>query len=301
MPATDYSINLKRDLLHLVTQHQLPCCRQAFLIGLCRGPRRRPFVKTRISLKRLLLGYLQKGPGGTDSVRSVKGRILIRKTDQLVLRQKFVDRIGRCNEASSVKHCQIAFLQGLFFSRGYIQNPGQGYHLEYRLRGRWLISAFKKITGNLKVRFAQYQNGSDRCFYLKSGRRIIRLLNLLGLFEKSLELSDLTATRSILSMVNRQVNFETANINRLIDAAEEAIGQIHDLLSYHDQEIWSENLRQLSLVRLKFPHDSLEALGKRFDPPLSKSAVNHRLRRIKNLHARFFPGQPEITLPEDDD
>lgn len=169
------------------------------------------------------------------------------------------------------------------------------------MRGRWLIAAFKKIVGNFKVKFGQYQNGKDTCFYLKSGRRITKLLNRLGLFERSLELSDLTATRSILSMVNRQVNFETANINRLIGAAEESIRQIRELLDYHDQEIWTENLRQLSMMRLKFPHDSLESLGKHFDPPLSKSAVNHRLRRIKTLYNRLFPGQPEIMSVEDDE
>lgn len=300
LPA-DYSLNLKLDIMVLVEQHQLPCCRQSFLLGLCCGERLSPYVKARNSLKKPMLSYLQKITGRSGSVRWKNGQIDLKNTDQLVLRQKFVERMARASPTSSVKHCQVAFLQGLFISRGYIQNPSRGYHLEYRLRGRWLLAAFKKITACLKVKFAQYRNGRDVCFYVKSGRRIVRLLNKLGLFEKSLELSDLTATRSILSMVNRQVNFETANINRLIDAAEESIRQIHDLLDYHDQEIWAESLRQLSLMRLKFPHDSLENLGKRFDPPLSKSAVNHRLRRVKSMHARFFPGQHRKESFEDDD
>lgn len=301
MASVDYSISLKRDIIVLASQHQLPCCRQSFLLGLCRGPRKKPFVKVRSSVKRLLAAYLQQNGESDFALRITRGHILLKGVDQLTLRQKFVERNRRTSEQAAIMHCQLAFLQGLFVSRGYIQNPGSGYHLEYRLRGRWLIIAFRKIVSQLKLKFGVYKNGFDTCFYMKSGKRIIKLLNRLGLFDKSLELSDLTATRSILSMVNRQVNFETANINRLIGAAEESIAQINALLNYEDQDIWTENLRQLSMVRLKFPHDSLENLGKRFDPPLSKSAVNHRLRRIKALHSKIFPGQPGVSNHEDDD
>jgi len=284
--TADYSVRLKRDILQLALQ-QLPCCQESFILGMCRGKNKEPFIRVRRPLKgsmkrffrqqkRILLEYTQQ-------------KLNIKNTDQLTMREKFVERVRRTSAPGSSKHCQIAFLRGLFVAAGYIQNPGKGYHFEFRLRGRWMAAAFKRTTQQLKLRFSFYQNGSDLCCYMKSGRRIAKLLNQLGLFEKALELSDLTATRKLLSMVNRQVNFETANINRVISAAEESITQIETLLGYHDQEIWTESLRQLSLMRLKFPHDSLETLGKRFDPPLSKSAVNHRLRRVKTLFKRTFP------------
>lgn len=288
MAGADYGVNLKREIIS-VAQQQLPCCLQSFFTGLLRGSANQPQIKVRRPLHRPLQVFLRQVLPADTTIEFGGTEIMVEKNfDQLELRQKLVERIRRTSDSSSGKHCQRAFLQGLFVARGYIQNPGRGYHLEFRLPGHWLPAAFKTVCRQLQIRFSNYTTDKGYCFYLKSSRRIIRFLNLLGLFEKSLELSDLKATRSLLSMVNRQVNFETANINRLIGAAEESINQIKELLVFEDQEIWTESLRQLALIRLKYPHDSLEALGLRFDPPLSKSAVNHRLRRIKSLHTRIF-------------
>lgn len=288
----EYSIRLKRDILQLAAQ-QLPCCQESFILGMCRGRKLEPFVKTRPAFQGSMRRFFKAQKKVNYSVH--RNRVLIKNTDQLSLRERFIDRIKRTGATGSSKHCQIAFLRGLFVAGGYIQNPGAGYHFEFRIRGKWLAAAFRKVVKQLRQKFGYYQNGTDSCFYMKSGRRIVKLLNQLGLFEKALELSDLTATRHLLSMVNRQVNFETANINRVISAAEESIAQIKALLEHHDQDIWTENLRQLSLMRLKFPHDSIETLGKRFDPPLSKSAVNHRLRRIKSLFVKVFPPKECIS------
>lgn len=289
MTDSGYGKELKREILAAAHQ-QLPCCLQSFFAGLLRGSANQPQIKVRQSLHRHLQIFLRHVLPQSASIEGGGTEILLDTNfDQLVLRQKLLDRIRRTSDAASGKHCQRAFLLGLFISRGYIQNPGRGYHLEFRLPGRWLPAMFKIVCRQLRIRFGEYKTETGACcFYLKSIRRIIKFLNLLGLFEKSLELSDLKATRSLLSMVNRQVNFETANINRLIDAAEESITQIERLFAYDDQEIWTESLRQLALMRLKHPHDSLVVLGQRFEPTLSKSAVNHRLRRIKGLHARVF-------------
>ncbi|OGK08081.1 MAG: DNA-binding protein WhiA [Candidatus Riflebacteria bacterium GWC2_50_8] len=295
MAGVDYGATLKREIFSIARQH-MPCCLQSFLAGLLRGSAHQPQIKVRRSLHRHLQLFLQEVLPPDATIEGGGTEILVEKNfDQLELRQKLVERIKRMDGSASGKHCQRAFLHGLFISRGYIQNPGRGYHLEFRLPGRWLPVAFRTVCRQLRMRFAEYKTEAGTCFYLKSIRRIIKFLNRLGLFEKSLELSDLKATRSLLSMVNRQVNFETANINRLIDAAEESINQIRELLTFEDQEFWTESLRQLSMMRLKYPHDSIEALGQRFEPPLSKSAVNHRLRRIKSLHAKVFGKNQQKT------
>lgn len=296
MSAVEYTLNAKRELLGTAGAGHLPCCRQSFLVGLFQGPRIGPFVKTRRSLRRLAGKYLRTVFSAEGAILIDGSRLLVPGVDQLVLREKFVERIGRTSDTESGKHCILAFLQGLFVSCGYIQHPGRGYHLEFRIGGRWLAAAFRKATNLLRVRFGHYKNGQHICFYMKSGRRIIKFLNLLGLFDKALEFADLRATRSILSMVNRQVNFETANINRLIDAAEQSIAHIKELLEFEDQEIWTESLHQMAQMRMKFPHDSIENLGRRFEPPLTKSAVNHRLRRIKALHTRIFKGNETVQL-----
>lgn len=289
MSNVDFNIGLKREVFSVARQ-QLPCCRQSFLAGLLRGTAHKPQIKVRRALHRDLQDFLRQIlPEDAEIERGATEVVVDDSFDQLSLRKKLLERLRRTSDEASGKHCQKAFLHGLFIARGYIQNPGRGYHLEFRLPGRWLPAIFRLISRQLRIKFGEYRTEvGSTCFYLKSVRRMIRFLNLLGLFDKALELSDLKATRRLLSMVNRQVNFETANINRLIGAAEESISQIERLLAYEDQEIWTDSLRQLAMMRLKFPHDSLELLGKRFVPALSKSAVNHRLRRIKSLYARLF-------------
>ena len=291
----DYAIGIKKELLHAIAANEMQCCRQSFLAGILQGARQKPFVKARLRLRKSLLRCLANMLPADQTFATAGARILLPGLDQLLLRRKFVDRIRITSNSESASHCLVAFIQAMFIAYGYIQNPDRGYHLEFRLQGKWLIAAFKKITARLRIRFCVYRHEQYQSFYLKSGRRITRLLNLLGLFDRSLEFADLRATRSLLSMVNRQVNSETANINRLISAAESSINHISELLAHEDQEIWTESLHQLAQMRLKFPHDSIEALGRRFEPPLSKSAVNHRLRRIKALHTRVFG----LAGPED--
>ncbi len=286
----DYTLGIKNELLQAVVANELPCCRQSFIAGLLRGSRHRPHVRVRLKLRARMCRCLQNLLPN-QLIETAGTWIFLPGLDLGYLRQKFVDRIRIISDSKSARHCLIAFMQGLFVAHGYVQKPDRGYHLEFRLRGRWPVAAFRKISTLLKQKFGWYEHEKQQSFYMKSGRRITRLLNLLGLFDRSMEFADLRATRNLLSIVNRQVNSETANINRLISAAESSINHIRELLTYEDQEIWTESLHQLAQMRLKFPHDSIEALGKRFEPPLSKSAVNHRLRRIKALHARVFsPG-----------
>jgi DNA-binding protein WhiA len=234
--------------------------------------------------------FLKKSLPDTEKIEIAGCRFFFPEIRPVDLRRKFVARFQSLSRGgSSSKHCQISFMQGLFFAHGYVQNPGRGYHLEIRLRSRWLVAAFKKNARFLKMRFSYFQKGGYHIFYTKSSRQIIKFLNKLGLFEKALELSDFIATRSLLSMVNRQVNSETGNINRLVSAAEKTIAHIQQLFEYQDQDFWTDTLRETALIRLKFPHDSIEKLGARFQPPLTKSAVNHRLRRINAIYTRLFP------------
>ncbi len=180
-----------------------------------------------------------------------------------------------------------AFLQGLFISCGYVQNPESAYHLEFKIKEKWIKSAFIRCTRKLKIKFCKCENSKYTCFYLKSGKKILRFLNLLGLFDRASELYELIEARMVLSSVNRKVNIETSNINKTISASEKSISNIQALFSLKDQSFWSDNLLLTAKTRIKYPHDSIEQLGKRFSPMLSKSAVNHRLRKIKEFYKMF--------------
>ncbi len=288
----DYSSRLKREIIQNVSQ--LPCCRESFLAACLKKGNKNSYLKVPAgNLK--VFGRSIKAIVAPKYRVSGYGKIIkIRGLELFPLRKKFVERVKRLESESSSKHCIIAFLQGLFLRYGYLQNPARAFHLEIRIKGKWLFAAFKKVASLLKLSFKRHELRGYQVAYLKSHNKIKRFLNQIGLFNLAMEFADYAATKKILGRVNRQVNFETANINRIINASESIDGILRKLIEYDNQEVWSENLRQTAVIRLKFPQDSIEQLGQRFDPPLSKSAVNHRLRRIKAIFKKIFESEDGV-------
>ncbi|MGM0599052.1 MAG: DNA-binding protein WhiA [Candidatus Rifleibacteriota bacterium] len=268
----------------------MKCCRESFLAAAFTGSKGSSYIRVSAPLIDNLIDFLSSSEIKNSQLK-VKGcRVYLTNIDIIRLRKNYVERFYRFEVGSDKpKHCQTAFMQGIFLSHGYVQNPGQGYHLEIRIKSRWLKAAFLKTARALKMRFSSFKKKNYYIFYTKSSRRIIKFLKKMGVFTKALELSDFIATRKILSRVNRQVNSETANINRIVSAAEKSILRINKLLNYSDQDFWTAALKETALLRLKYPYDSIEKLGSRFVPHLSKSAVNHRLRRINSLYQKLFP------------
>ncbi|MFZ2955629.1 MAG: DNA-binding protein WhiA [Candidatus Ozemobacteraceae bacterium] len=187
------------------------------------------------------------------------------------------------------RHCAVAFFRGAFVRAGYLQNPKKGYHLEFAFRDVRIARFFARTIRFLKLPFKESHNSEHRVFYLKEHTEIARCLHILELYDRALALEDLIAARGMVSLVNRQVNFETANILKQVAASDKQCEQIKRLLAHPDQGIWSPALREIAELRANFPLDSYELLGERCSPPLSKSAVNHRLRRLVDLFKHVFP------------
>lgn len=276
----NYTDLIKNEILNNFSEQ--PLIFNAFLAGIVHGKSNEPHIKICDSARKKLINLLSRHL----TICSKNKKIKLLHFGQLAVRQKFVQTINSNNKFTSL--CLKAFLQGLFLTDGYIQNPAKSYQLEIRIKGRWKKAAFKKATSFFKISFKSTEKATYTVFYLKKSRRIVKFLKILGSIEKSLELSDFRAVREILSNVNRQVNFETANINRQVFAAHETIEQIKELLELHNQDLLTPKLKETALIRVEYPHESLESLGRFFNPPLSKSAINHRLRRIKSIHNKYF-------------
>ncbi|HOY66767.1 MAG TPA: DNA-binding protein WhiA [Candidatus Ozemobacteraceae bacterium] len=281
-----YHLALKRDLLS--APPAMPCCGEALLAGLARRRGSTMAVRGPRQLRRSLFRGVEAAcPPGVSLDRT--GRELrIGGIDPTALRRNVAGRIRIQAAGKSGGHCARAFVRGLFIRAGYMQDPEQGYHLELVLPGKWAFRLLRLCSVSLRVPFRFCRRRGRIVAYLKGARRLVRLLKAFESFDRALRLEDLIATRQLLGTVNRQVNFETANINKQVSASERLREQIGRLLEHADQEIWTDALRELALMRIRYPIDSIEALGKRCIPPLSKSAVNHRLRRIAALYREIF-------------
>jgi DNA-binding protein WhiA len=177
--------------------------------------------------------------------------------------------------------CKRAYLRGAFLAGGSVNNPeGSSYHLEiaslYEEHCRALVELANKF--HLNARFIERKKGF--ILYIKEGEKIIELLSIIGAHQALFKFEDVRIMRDMRNSVNRIVNCETANLNKTIGAAVRQIENIKLLQKEVGLENLPEKLREVAEVRLKHPDINLKEVGDMLKGQVSKSGVNHRLRKL---------------------
>ena len=119
--------------------------------------------------------------------------------------------------------------------------------------------------------------------YLKEGNQIVDLLNVMEAYVSLMELENVRILKEMRNSVNRKVNCETANIHKTVSAAVEQIQAIELIRDTIGLEGLPERLEEIARIRLELPEATLTELGAALDPPVGKSGVNHRLRKLKTI------------------
>lgn len=177
--------------------------------------------------------------------------------------------------------CQAAFLRGAFLGCGTIGDPQKSYQLEFALGDEALAMQVTSVLDGLSIPAKQTARKSQIIVYLKDGDLISELLGHLSAFKSVTDLESIRVMKEVRMQINRQVNCDTSNVDKVIDASEQQLSAIR----FIDKRLGIENLdsplEALASVRLMYPDLSLSDLGALLDPPLSKSGVNARMRKIK--------------------
>ena len=183
--------------------------------------------------------------------------------------------------------CQRAFLRGAFLSIGSMSDPQKSYHLEFvctdEEKARQLQSVIQGfgIDAKIILRKKYY------VVYLKEGESIVDLLNICEAHVALMNLENLRILKDVRNSVNRRVNCETANITKTVNASSRQIEDIEYIRDHYGLEKLSSNLRQMAEIRLEYPDAPLKELGGYLEPPVGKSGVNHRLRKLSELADRL--------------
>ncbi|HOO13287.1 MAG TPA: DNA-binding protein WhiA, partial [Bacillota bacterium] len=119
--------------------------------------------------------------------------------------------------------------------------------------------------------------------YVKEGEQIVDLLNIMGAYSALLKFENTRIYKDMRNNVNRIVNCETANLTKIINASVKQIENIEYIRDTVGLGSLPPNLREIAELRLNYPDASLKELGQMLTPPLGKSGINHRLRRIEEL------------------
>ncbi|OPH52160.1 DNA-binding protein WhiA [Paenibacillus ferrarius] len=214
----------------------------------------------------------------------VPGQVQELLSDLKIVSEGFIFTTGIDKEIVRGNCCKRAYLRGAFMAGGSVNNPeGSSYHLEiasiYEEHCKALTQLANKF--DLNARFIERKKGF--VLYIKEGEKIIEFLSIIGAHQALLRFEDVRIMKDMRNSVNRIVNCETANLNKTIGASLRQIENIRLLQREVGLDNLPEKLREVAEIRLQHPDLNLKEVGDMLKGSVSKSGVNHRLRKIDEL------------------
>jgi DNA-binding protein WhiA len=179
--------------------------------------------------------------------------------------------------------CKRAFLRDSFMCIGSISDPNKGYHLEYVCTTQEQADGLQEMTKSFDIDARIVRRKKYFVLYIKEGAEIVDLLNIMEAPVSLMNLENLRIVKEMRNSINRRVNCEVANITKTVNAATKQIEDITYIRDHYGFENLQVNLREMAEARLEHPDATLLELGKFLDPPVGKSGVNHRLRKLSEL------------------
>ncbi len=179
--------------------------------------------------------------------------------------------------------CKRAYLRGCYMAVGSMSDPYKSYHLELVCGLQAQAEQLLKILHDFSLDAKMIIRKKYHVVYMKEGENIADFLNITEAHKALMEFENTRIYKGMRNMVNRKVNCEAANITKTVNAATRQVEDIRLIREKMGLEGLPEPLRQMAYVRLENPQASLGELGKLLDPPVGKSGVNHRLRKLGEL------------------
>ena len=179
--------------------------------------------------------------------------------------------------------CAAAYLRGAFLGSGFVSDPRGDFHFEITVESREMADDLVAIMEGKGIRARIMQRRSSYVVYIKSGESILEFLAFVGAHQSALVMENARVVKSVRNDVNRQTNAEIANQVKAANASVDQIYAMRAVLEAYGPEKLPPALREIIRLRVSYPDATLKELGERADPPLSKSAVYHRIRRIEQM------------------
>ncbi|HEY5555483.1 DNA-binding protein WhiA [Acetobacterium sp.] len=195
-----------------------------------------------------------------------------------------------------------AYIRGAFLGCGSVSNPEKTYHLELvgkktqvqskasqndpspeGIEPSTYLQSIKALLDEFAIKSNLIHRKSHWVLYLKEGESVVNFLNVIGAHRGLLEMENIRIVKEMRNDINRQVNCETANLNKTIVASYDQIAAILFLKDTLGLNNLPKNLYDIAEVRLNYPDASIKELGERLDPPVGKSGVYHRLKKLNQL------------------
>lgn len=308
---TTFSANVKNEISKLQSEHE--CCKKAELAALLKttgsiqiqhpGGFAMKLQTENASIARRIFSLLKECFG-------IHTRVMVRKNKQLKKNNNYylqidgdmgAERImvetglmrdtpdglsfvwGISNPTIKKACCKKAYLRGVFLGCGSISDPEKNYHLELVATTEEFANDLKKLLEHFGLNAKIVSRKAHFVVYIKEGENIVDFLNIVGAHSALLSLENVRIYKEMRNNVNRLVNCETANLDKTLDAAGRQIESIKLIKKTIGLKKLGAALYELAELRVQYAEASLKELGEMMSPPIGKSGVNHRLRKIQEI------------------
>lgn len=292
-----FSAEIKRELCKATLNHK--CCVQAEAYGIllfCSGFRRdgiRIVTESDSFAQRLPILFKKAFQIEFDQIPSERpGKRIFLITDPVKVRM--IGDVFGYDPAESValhinfgvleeEHCKAAFIRGAFLAGGSVTDPDKGYHLElvtshYNV-GREMPALLRELGFDSK----SVERKANYITYFKNSEYIEDFLTAIGAPVAAMGIMNAKAEKNLRGSINRRVNCESANLDKTVDAAQAQLEAIRVLEERGALETLPDKMKETALLRRQYPELSLSELAALCQPPATKSALNHRLRKLVAL------------------
>ena len=179
--------------------------------------------------------------------------------------------------------CRRAVLRDSFLCAGSVNSPEKEYHLEFALPAPEQAEQIRDILDTFGIPAKITRRKNSHVVYVKDSDAIADVLNLMGAHTALMRMQNSLIRKEVRNTINRIVNVEAANIEKTVQAASR---QIEDIRFLRKSGVWQtlpKTLREVAILREKYPEASLKEIGGKLSPPVGKSGINHRLRKLSEL------------------
>ena len=176
-----------------------------------------------------------------------------------------------------------AIVRGCFMGGGSINNPESEYHLEILFSDKNNINEVSEILEKFNINIKVLIRKDKYAIYMKDGEMISRFLALIGAKKSVLDFEEIRVIKEMKNSVNRLVNCETANLNKVVNVSVLQINDIKYIMKKNKFEQLPKSLQEIALLRLKNEHSTLTEIGKMLEKPIGKSGVNYRFKKISEF------------------
>ncbi len=209
---------------------------------------------------------------------SVRGKVFVANINKTERVEKLMNLKLDSNE-----EIKKSIVRGAFMGAGSVTDPIKQYHLEIlfeeKNNSEYILNICKEFGVFLKI----LENKGKYQLYIKDGEEISKFLALIGANKAVMIFEDVRIRKEIKNNVNRLVNCETANLNKIVNAAVDQVNDIKLIQRLKKFDELPDYLKEIALLRLENQDASLKALGEMLEKPIGKSGVNHRLQKIHEI------------------